>query len=163
LLREELKLNEPFSPDCQAWAEKISMVESVSLHVRRGDYVDDFHTNKFHGICSVKYYVDAIDEIRHHYPEMTFFVFSDDMIWARQNLGSYSFVEFVELKNKNRDQEELSLMSLCAHHIIANSSYSWWGAWLGSNTEKVIIAPQKWFNNTTRNAMDLIPESWVRL
>ena len=163
LLREELKLNELLSPDCQAWAEKISKVKSVSLHVRRGDYVNNLNTNDFHGTCTLAYYADAIKYVRHHFPETNIFVFSDDMNWARQNLGSYAPLELVEIKNTNRDQEELMLMSLCDHHIIANSSYSWWGAWLGTNPEKAVIAPRKWFNDTTRNTMDLIPESWVRL
>ncbi len=163
LLREELKLIKPLSSDCQVWVEKIRKVKSASLHVRRGDYVDNPHTNEFHGTCSMAYYADAINYIRQRFPEITIFVFSDDMNWVQHNFHNFSPVEFVEIKNVNRDQEELMLMSLCDHHIIANSSYSWWGAWLGTNPEKVVIAPQTWFNDTTRNTMDLIPESWVRL
>lgn len=163
LLREELKLKEQLSVDSQVWAEKISRVNSVSLHVRRGDYVDNSHTSKFHGTCSLTYYADAIDNLRHSFPKMTTFVFSDDMNWARHNLGNHSLVEFVELNNINRDQEELMLMSLCDHHIIANSSYSWWGAWLGNCPGKIVVAPQKWFNDTTLETKDLIPETWIRL
>ena len=163
LLRGELKLKEPFSPDYQAWREKISKVKSVSLHVRRGDYVNNPHINQFHSICSIAYYAEAISYIRQRLPETTIFVFSDDIAWARQNLTSYFPIEFVELKNTNRDQEELSLMSLCNHHIIANSSYSWWGAWLGACSEKIVIAPEKWFNDEGQNTKDLIPVTWIRL
>jgi hypothetical protein len=163
LLCEELKLIKPLSPDCQVWVEKIRKVKSASLHIRRGDYIDNLHTNKYHGTCSLAYYTEAIDKICHRFPEITIFVFSDDLSWARQNLGSYSFVEFVEINSLNRDQEELTLMSLCDHHIIANSSYSWWGAWLGSCLEKTVIAPQRWFNDITLNTKDLIPKAWIRL
>ena len=89
---------------------------------------------------------------------VTFFVFSDDILWARHNLGSYYPVEFVEIKNTNRDQEELTLMGLCHYLIIAYSSYSWWGAWLGTYPGRTVIAPQKWFNVIARNTKDLIPE-----
>jgi len=163
LLREDLKLREPLSPDYRALEEKISKVKSVSLHVRRGDYVDNPHTNHVHGFCTPAYYDKAITYLRDRFPSIIIFVFSDDMPWARQNLGNYSPIEFVEIKNINRDQEELMLMSLCDHHIIANSSYSWWGAWLGVNSEKTVIAPQKWFNDATRNTKDLIPDTWIRM
>jgi hypothetical protein len=163
LVREELKLKVQPSADCRAWGEKIQGGQSASLHVRHGDYLDSLSAYRIHGICPLGYYNKAIHHIRKQFPETTLFVFSDDMDWARQNLGSYDPVKFVELTGKIRDQEELLLMSLCEHHIIANSSYSWWGAWLGSCPEKITIAPQNWFNDATRNTKDLIPETWIRL
>jgi len=162
LLREEIKPDGPFSPGCKAWGEKISGSKSTSLHVRRGDYVKALHTNQVHGTCSLAYYAEAISYIRQRFPEITVYIFSDDMDWATQNFCSYPSMEFVELDSINRDQEELLLMSLCDHHIIANSSYSWWGAWLGTKPEKIVIAPQKWFNDTALNPTDLIPENWIR-
>ncbi len=162
LLREELKLKEPLSPACQAWKENISRLQSTtSLHVRRGDYVSNPHDTK--GPCSPAYYPEAISYIRQRLPGRTIFVFSDDIDWTRQNFSSYSPMEFVKLESTNRDQEEMWLMSLCDHHIIANSTYSWWGAWLGTNAEKIVIAPQKWYVDKTRNTKDFIPETWIRM
>ena len=111
----------------------------------------------------IVYYAEAISYIRQRLSETTIFVFSDDIAWARKNLASYFLIEFVELKNTNRDQEELSPMSLCGHNIIANSPYSWWGAWLGTCSEKIVIAPEKWFNDEGQNTKDLIPITWIRL
>ncbi len=165
LLRQEFTLKESLSPEGQVWREKISNQLSVSLHVRRGDYIYHPQTNRrgTHGVCSQSYYAEAIHYIRSIYPDATIFVFSDDIEWARQNLVHNAPIEFVEIKEKNRDQEELELMSLCDHHIIANSSYSWWGAWLGTYPEKIVIAPQNWFNDLSRNTIDLIPDTWIRL
>jgi hypothetical protein len=162
-LRQELTLRETPTPAFLAWREKIIRQESTSLHIRRGDYVNDLLINQVHGVCPLTYYSDAIDYIRQRVPETTIFVFSDDMDWAREKFDNDPRYEFVELKETSRDQEELVLMSLCDHHIIANSSYSWWGAWLGDKPGKIVIAPQKWFNDTKRNTQDLIPDTWIRL
>jgi hypothetical protein len=163
LLRDEFKLKEPLSPACQGWVEKMKQTQSISLHVRRNDYVSNLHTNQYHGVCQPAYYDKAICHIRNQVPGTTLFVFSDEMDWARKNLRNYDPIEFIELRGKNRDQEEMLLMSLCDHHIIANSSYSWWGAWLGTFPQKIVIAPQKWFNDATLNTKDLIPETWIRI
>jgi hypothetical protein len=92
-----------------------------------------------------------------------FFVFSDDPAWVRENLRFAAPMTYVDHNGSGRGYEDLRLMSACRHHIIANSSFSWWGGWLGRNPEQIVIAPQKWFNRTDIDTSDLIPESWLRL
>lgn len=113
---------------------------TCSVHVRRGDYV----RNPMRNMCSINYYSAAMQFIRTQTRIDTFVVFSDDIRWCRQNLtGS----DVVYIKG-NKDIEDLFLMSKCSHHIIANSSFSWWGSWLNTNPDKIIIAPNKWYFDT---------------
>jgi hypothetical protein len=145
-------------------AHRIGGEESaVSIHVRRGDYVSDAGTNRFHGTCSVDYYHDAVDRISGFAPASHFFVFSDGIDWAKENLRLRQPVTYVDFNDGEKNYEDLRLMSLCKHHIIANSSFSWWGAWLNPNPDKIVIAPKKWFNDPSINTDDLIPNSWLRL
>lgn len=143
--------------------EECSNTESVSIHVRRGDYVKNVKTNKFHGTCSISYYEDAIKYIKHSCKNPLFYVFSDDIEWARRHLPLKPDAIFVSHNEGRNSFEDMRLMSLCKHNIIANSSFSWWGAWLNSNPEKCVIAPKKWFARSDLSANDLIPLTWVRL
>jgi len=136
---------------------------SVSVHFRRGDYISDNATNNFHGICSTEYYQDAIKLIAQKIQSPHFFLFSDDTEWLLNNRIIDNFPTTVV---KTSDMHlDMYLMSLCKNNIIANSSFSWWGAWLNRNIEKLVIAPQRWFANHERNqqTMDLIPQNWIRL
>ena len=91
-----------------------------------------------------------------------FFIFSDDIAWIKDNLTTNSDTVYVDHNSGKQSYNDMYLMSLCQHHIIANSSFSWWGAWLGTNVKKIVIAPKQWFvNDTVTN--DLIPKSWLRL
>lgn len=92
-----------------------------------------------------------------------FFVFSDDLEWAKQNLDFINQLSYVEFDNDIPAHEEMYLMSQCKFNIIANSSFSWWGAWLNINPDKIVIAPKKCFVDASINTKDLIPESWIRL
>lgn len=141
----------------------ITSMNSVSIHVRRGDYVSDKKVNEFHGICSIEYYHKAIEQITKVISEPSFFVFSDDPTWVKDNLNIPYPTTVITNNGIDNDYEDLRLMSLCKHHIIANSSFSWWGAWLSTDREKIVIAPSKWFNNTDMDTCDLIPNSWVRI
>jgi hypothetical protein len=137
---------------------------SVSIHVRRGDYISNPVTNQVHGVCPLDYYYRAIDKINELIKEPPhFFVFSDDPDWARENLKIEDPVMVVSHNGLDKDYEDLRLMSLCKHHVIANSSFSWWGAWLCTNKEKIIIAPNKWFNANENDTHDLIPDSWIKI
>ena len=133
---------------------------SVSLHIRRGDYVEDSKTNAYHGTCSPDYYKRAIGYVENSMGEVKLFVFSDDIEWAKEQdlFKGAVFVSNTDIK----DYEELIIMSMCRHNIIANSSFSWWGAWLNGNTNKIVVAPEKWFN-VEKDTSDLIPQSWVRI
>jgi len=144
-------------------ADQIRICESVSIHVRRGDFVTNPTTNAYHGTCSVDYYKKAIQIIKNRVHQPQFFIFTDDPIWVREHLDTGYPTVFVDFNGPEKDYEDLRLMSLCQHHIIANSSFSWWGAWLCQNTEKIVIAPIKWFNKPDINTQDLIPDTWIRL
>ena len=145
------------------YQQQIIESESVSLHIRRGDYVTNTHTNSVHGVCDIKYYKRAVAEVLKNKKQTQFFIFSDDLVWAKDNLDFIDSKIFVELEPSIPDHEEMYLMSRCKHNIIANSSFSWWGAWLNQNSDKKVIAPKKWFKGSKLNASDLIPDSWVRL
>ncbi len=161
IIRKDLTLKNELSNLSKQWIGKIESCASVSLHIRRGDYVSNPKTNQFHGTCDLAYYQRAISAIAKKINNPEFFIFSDDIEWAKNNLKIDYPIYFVSDKNIP-DYEELIIMSKCKHNIIANSSFSWWGAWLNNNPEKIVIAPQKWFNAPT-DTSDLIPEKWIRL
>lgn len=144
-------------------AEEINSCEAVSVHVRRGDYVTNLETNKFHGLCSLEYYKEALNKITSCIENPHFFVFSDDPKWAQDNLNFDYPSRFITHNGTEKNYEDLRLMSLCKHNIIANSSFSWWGAWLNKNLDKMVVAPRKWFNNTSVDTSDLIPENWIKI
>jgi hypothetical protein len=135
---------------------------SVSLHVRRGDYLSHAPTAKMFNVCSIDYYRDAIAYIAAQVPSPNFFVFSDDLQWARNNIRTPYPTEYIVGNNGVHSYIDMQLMSSCKHHIIANSTFSWWGAWLNPARQKIVIAPKNWFCNGT-NDEDLIPEQWIRL
>ena len=141
------------------YADKISQVEAVSIHIRMGDYVN----HPLHGgICTLEYYKKALSLIEEKVESPLFFIFSNDIEWCQNNLklDKAIYVTGNEGKNSFRDMQ---LMSMCKHNIIANSSFSWWGAWLNNNPDKVVVAPSKWFNDKTINTKDLLPDSWIQL
>lgn len=150
-------------PRNKTMADQIRESESVSIHVRRGDYITNPTTNAYHGTCSEDYYKKAIQIIKNRVHQPQFFIFSDDPTWVREHLDTGYPTVFVDFNGPYKDYEDLRLMSLCQHHIIANSSFSWWGAWLCQNTEKIVIAPKKWFNKPDINTQDLIPDTWIRV
>ena len=146
----------------EAVATKILAVSAVSLHVRRGDYVSNAKTTATHGLCTLDYYRAAISYISKQIKNPYFFVFSDDIEWVKDNLKIDFPHQYVAHNQGAESYNDMRLMSLCQHHIIANSSFSWWGAWLNPNEEKIVIAPKRWFASPV-NTEDLIPASWVRL
>ena len=143
-------------------ASEISKNNSVSIHVRRGDYVANAHTNSYHGTCDLEYYQNAIREIEGVVAEPVYFIFSDDLDWVRQNLKISKKAIFVGHNKGNDSHFDMHLMSLCKHNIIANSSFSWWGAWLNKNPSKLVIAPRRWFA-INQDSADLVPSAWVRI
>lgn len=163
VLRQELTPAMPLDPENAVIAERIDATNAVSLHVRRGDYAHDPATNRFHGTCSVEYYGRAVDYMMGRVPEPHLFVFSDDWEWASGNLHFDVPTTFVHANSADRGFSDMQLMSRCRHHILANSSFSWWGAWLNPSQDKVVIAPKCWFNDRGADTRDLIPESWIRL
>lgn len=140
--------------------ETISKIESsVSLHIRRGDYVSLKSASDFHGVCSLDYYNAAVQYLKKELGDIELFVFSDDLNWCRDNIKYDVPVNFVELNNP---YSEMYAMSQCKHNIIANSSFSWWGAWLNQNKNKIVIGPTQWFKDSQHNPKEILPESWLK-
>ena len=136
----------------------------VSLHIRRGDYVNNSGFNNQYGFIGLKYYQDAVRTLEQKTGPCQFFVFSDDPQWVAQNLNIGKEYTFVSNEMGDGDMADIHLMSLCRHNIIANSSFSWWGAWLNNNSEKIVTSPAVWYKNKPGFVMDdLLPESWIRL
>ena len=164
-LRKELTLNKPLSEYSRNILEKIRNSRAISIHVRRADYVTDSYANIVHGACSMDYYKSAIAYIRKRESSPSFFVFSDDYDWAVENFKSSEYPVSCVKNTAEKNYEDLILMSSCTHHIIANSSFSWWGAWLNPSKDKIVIAPAKWFNTQkiATDTRDIIPESWIKM
>lgn len=140
--------------------EQIKEANSVSIHIRRGDYVTLESANKFHGTCSLEYYEKAIEYIAKNVKNPHFFVFSDDIDWVQTNLKinyPYTVIDF----NQEKNHFDLELMKNCKHNILANSSFSWWGAWLNENPEKIVISPKNWI--VANQKCDVVPSEWIKL
>jgi hypothetical protein len=137
----------------------------VSVHIRRGDYVTNSHTNAVHGTCSLEYYENAINYISEKVKAPHFFVFSDDYKWALENFKNRSYPVTCISNNADKNYEDLTLMYNCKHHIIANSSFSWWGAWLNPNEDKIVIGPKQWFKSKKQSTdtKDVMPKEWVKM
>lgn len=163
-LRQDLCLALPLSQTQQELARKISADKhAVALHVRRGDYVADPTTTAFHGLCSIEWYEQAVNLVLKKIPDAHFYIFSDDYAWVKDHLRLSAPMHFIEPSPDGQEAIDLHLMSLCQHNIIANSSFSWWGAWLNTNPDKIVIAPQRWFAAGHQDTIDLIPAKWIRL
>lgn len=147
----------------QRLASKIAAGASVSIHVRRADYASNPLTNKFHGLTPVQYYVEALKIIEAKHGKTSRYIFSDDLDWCKDNLPFAKDSVFVDENGGDRAHEDIFLMSHCSHNIIANSSFSWWGAWLNENLGDV-VAPKQWFRDKRANdKMEIIPDRWIKL
>lgn len=139
----------------------IEQSNPVAIHIRRGDYVQDQKTHAHHGTCTLEYYRAAISYIQKHTDAPSFFIFSDDIEWVKQNL---ILDHAVYVSNPSLSApEELILMSCCSHIIIANSTFSWWAAYLNKNQNKIVIAPKQWTSQKTSEELGILPESWIQI
>lgn len=163
ILRSELRFVDEPDEANRRMAETITKANAVSVHIRRGDYVSDRTTLEVHGIVPLGFYHDAVAVIIKEVEDPHFFVFSDEPEWAEAHLELDRPCTFLSHNGADRNFEDLRLMSLCRHHIIANSSFGWWGAWLGRSSRQIVIAPAKWFDDPSRNSKDLIPKRWRTL
>lgn len=162
-LRKDFKFIKSMSEKSKYTAERIRSHNSISLHIRRGDYVQKKRYQDAYAICSLDYYARGVEYIAQRYPEPVLFIFSDDINWVKQNLKLPYKMVFVTHNTGKTSYEDMWLMSLCTNNIIANSSFSWWGAWLNNNKEKIVIAPKKWFNDDNIIQTDVIPSNWIRV
>lgn len=163
-IREELI--EDFSLNCklnkknQEILDKIKSTNSVALHFRRGDYLKK-RNDDFLGHCTTEYYQNAVKTVAEKSDKpLTLFVFSDDIKWVKENVKFDYETVYVDVNNANQGHFDLELMKNCKHNIIANSSFSWWGAWLNQNPQKIVVAPKKWTRVLESN-FDIVPEIWI--
>ena len=162
-LRVELQLRHaPMGADADV-AAKMAKTIPVAVHVRRGDYVSNPHTQRYHGVCGLDYYFAAEKLLRERVGKFQLFIFSDDPSWVQANLRFSSEAHYVSHNRPERDYEDLRLMTMCHHHVIANSTFSWWAAWLCAYPDKVVIAPKQWFREAPLRTDDLIPQNWTRI
>src|SRR3989344_317166 len=163
IIRKEVAIKNPIENKYADLISQIKNTNSVSIHIRRGDYITNKKFSKVYNLLDEKYYQKAVRFIAEKINDPYFFIFSDDINWVKQNLNIPYPKIFVSGENEIKNYEELILMSFCKHNIIANSSFSWWGAWLNKNADKIVISPDKWFNDKIGNTKDLIPENWIEL
>ena len=149
--------------DVEGFASEVRGFTSVAVHVRRGDYLRLPIILNWHGVLSKEYYLNALQLIKSKFNNPRFFYFSDDIEWVEKELCS-SFPGIIVSNSISKTHlHDFYLMQSCKHQIIANSTFSWWAAWMNPNPEKIVIAPKKWFNKAPYDTRDLIPESWISI
>jgi hypothetical protein len=162
ILKNEFKFKQ-FDDKLNIQLEDICKKENcVSVHIRRGDYLSEENKHIYGGICEEEYYKKAIDFIREKVQNPKFIVFSNDISWCKKTFGNDNFI-YVDWNTGENSYKDMQLMSYCKHNIIANSSFSWWGAWLNSNKNKIVISPKKWINIESANTDDIIPKEWIKI
>lgn len=161
LLLEELKVKQALPEKDENIINEMRAANSVAVHVRRGDYLSA-KAIAVHGLCGLDYYNAAIDLINERVNKPHYFIFSDDMEWVKAHLLIDGPCRYIDHNVGKDSYKDMVLMSHCRHHIIANSSFSWWGAWLSDYSDKVVIAPKRWFQ-VNYDTSHLIPEGWVRI
>lgn len=162
VIRDDFIFKTPLINRNAEFAEQIGQVNAVSLHIRRGDYIKNPKNVATYGLCTLDYYRAAIQHVYERIEQPYFFIFSDDIIWVKDNLKIDLPCLYIDHNYGAESYNDMRLMSLCRHHIIANSSFSWWGAWLNPFPEKIVVAPKKWFVNEN-NIEDLYPQGWMVL
>ncbi|NHZ84837.1 MAG: hypothetical protein GWP19_03035 [Planctomycetia bacterium] len=160
LFSGELLLKHPISTHNETYLKSIISTNSVAIHFRRGDYISKPNTRKVHAACSDDYYYKSIEYIQKKNSNLHYFIFSDDISWVRNNFTFSTNITFVD--NEKPVYEHLFLMSQCKHQITANSTFSWWAAWLNPNKDKIIITPKYWYyDKQLNNTVIRIPKEWI--
>jgi hypothetical protein len=162
-IRSEFTLKQQLSDKSQDLLRQIIQTpNAIGVHIRRGDYVG----NPLHPVQEVSYFDKAISKLKLHLSNFHFFIFSNDINWCKANWKFPYPTTFVENAGEANAVEDFSLMMHCKHNIIANSSFSWWAAWLNPNPNKIVIAPKQWVTSNSifyRNLNDIIPEQWIKI
>lgn len=164
IILKQFTINQEISNYTKEIENKIQNSQnSCSMHIRRGDFVNSTNIN-IHGACDIAYYKKAIKYLEDKIVDMNYFIFSDDIEWVKENLAIENAI-YIDSKEKRIPHEDIYLMSLCKNNIIANSSFSWWSAWLNKNEKKIVIAPKRWFadDKLESQSKDIVCESWVRI
>ena len=163
VIAADFALTGELPPKCLPIREQILAKEAICFHVRRGDYVSNPATASVHELCPLEYYQQGASIVAAGHPNVHGFVFTDDPVWAREHFKVPFPTTVVDVNGPDEAQWDLHLMASCKHFVIANSSLSWWAAWLGSATDKQVIAPGKWFKTEGKSTIDLIPAGWTRI
>jgi len=163
IIFDDFQISDPPRSKAQALLARIEAADAICMHVRRGDYVTNPATKAFHGLCSMDYYRRGLQDIARNLTQPECFVFSDDPVWVHDNLKLDLPMTVVDIHGPDEAHEDLRLMAACHSYVIANSSMSWWGAWLGGRAGKRVVAPRQWLQAPGMDTRDLIPNDWVRL
>jgi hypothetical protein len=161
IIREDFTFKNPPDKMNVSFLKLIQQSNAVSIHVRRTDYVTDKNYFQNVGVCGIDYYLRAIGYIKNKVKHPCFFIFSDDPKWVKNNLKIEAKIIYIEHNSIEKGYEDLRLMINCKNHIIANSSFSWWGAWLSDYPQKIVIAPKVWQQQNNQNRV--LPADWIRL
>lgn len=162
IIRREYCLKEPLSKPSSDAQKIIEKANSVSVHIRRTDYLADKKARQIYAAVGLEYYEAAISRAAAAVSNPTFFIFSDDISWAKENFKFPYPMIFMDFNGPEKNYEDLHLMSRCKHHIITNSTFGWWGAWLSENPGKMVFAPEKWLNQRPKDT-DRYPAGWITL
>jgi len=162
-IRSELGTPRHLSEASSAMLTRIQSCDAICIHVRRGDYVTSASASAVHGVCDLDYYEKGLALVANELTAPHCFVFSDDPAWVRGNMKLAAPTTVVDLNGADAPHEDLWLMAACQHFVIANSSLSWWGAWLGGREGNRVVAPARWFKEGGVDTSDLIPPDWIRL
>lgn len=163
VIREDFTLKANLSSEDKNIAHTIRSCNAVSLHIRRCDYFTNLNAYNTHGVCSLSYYYNAVKFLAEKIDDPHFFIFSDDPKWVVENLHLDHKIYYITHNGADKNYADLWLMSICQHNIIANSSFSWWGAWLNTNKSKIVVSPEPWFEDASLDTKDLIPVSWYKI
>lgn len=158
-LLKDFTLKNDISQEAKKYLNDIKNTNAISLHIRRGDYIQNTHTSNIHGVCNLEYYKKAIDYIYKYIQNPTFYIFSDDIAWCKKNFNFLQNKVFVD--NTKNAFDDLTLMINCNHNVIANSTFSWWGAWLNSKQDQIVVAPKLWWESIPEKNISL--DKWIKI
>jgi len=150
------------SENCARLVKETANPGSVAVHFRRGDYATDVGTRNHHGLCSIDYYHSALEYLARRITIKRLFVFSDDIEWVKDNFLCSLPITYIDDSHNLNDVDAFWVMSKCSHFVIANSSFSWWAAWLNNNKDKIVIAPDKWLAGDSNKSNLILPDEWIR-
>lgn len=162
-LQQQFQLSNQLSPSSRRIAERMETSASIALHVRRGDYVTTPSARLLYSPIGLDYYRQCVFDWASYRSNAAIFVFSNDLLWCRQNLSFPWPVHYVEHNNHLRPEEDLVLLSRARCCVIANSTFSWWAAWLNRHADKTVFAPRHWFQPGSFNDQDIVPTSWIKV
>lgn len=165
-IRKDFTFSNDLQGQNKVLAEQMQSEQSVAVHIRRGDYISNQHALSNFVTCDKAYYDNAIAYIKSQVENPVFYIFTEDFEWVKDNISfADSVVHYVDWNRGDDSYIDMQLMSLCKHNVIANSSFSWWAAWLNANLEKIVLAPAKWFQDDWKNNLldDFYPQGWIKI